>query len=196
MEEKQVDEQVEEQVDEQVEKQVDVNEATVEDVAPDEVEIIEENESNDEVNETVKLIEEKKLLEDRILRLQAEYENFKRRTNKERIAERQYKAQDLATELLPVLDNFERALQTEVTEENQSFKDGVQMVYDQLTNALQSQGVEPISALHEQFDPNLHHAVMQTSDPDVESNLIVEELQKGYMLKDKVIRPTMVKVNQ
>lgn len=196
MEEKQVDEQVEDQVDEQVEKQVDVNEATVEDVAPDEVEIIEENESNDEVNETVKLIEEKKLLEDRILRLQAEYENFKRRTNKERIAERQYKAQDLATELLPVLDNFERALQTEVTEENQSFKDGVQMVYDQLTNALQSQGVEPISALHEQFDPNLHHAVMQTSDPDVESNLIVEELQKGYMLKDKVIRPTMVKVNQ
>src|SRR5699024_11447059 len=110
--------------------------------------------------------------------------------------ERQYKSQDVITELLPVLDNFERALQTEVSEENQSFKDGVQMVYDQLNNALQAQGVEAIIATGEAFDPNLHHAVMQVSDEEYAANTVVEELQKGYMLKDKVIRPTMVKVNQ
>lgn len=189
----------EKQVNEQVETVDATSEEILENVA-DEVEIIDGNEekgSNETNHEGLtQLEEEKAALEERILRLQAEYENFKRRTNKERIAERQYKSQDLASELLPVLDNFERALQTEVTAENQSFKDGVQMVYDQLTNALTSQGVEAIQALNESFDPNLHHAVMQTSEPDVAANTIVEELQKGYMLKDKVLRPTMVKVNQ
>lgn len=131
-----------------------------------------------------------------MLRIQAEYENYKRRTDKERIAERKYKAESLATELLPVLDNFERALQTEVTEENQSFKDGVAMVYNQLTQALEAEGVTQIEALHQPFDPNLHHAVMQDSDDQYDENIVLDELQKGYQLKDKVIRPTMVKVNQ
>ncbi|HLR64512.1 MAG TPA: nucleotide exchange factor GrpE [Pseudogracilibacillus sp.] len=139
---------------------------------------------------------EKDKLYEQLLRIQAEYENYKRRTDKERIAERKYKAESLATELLPVLDNFERALQTEVTEENQSFKDGVAMVYNQLTQALEAEGVTQIEALHQPFDPNLHHAVMQDSDDQYDENIVLDELQKGYQLKDKVIRPTMVKVNQ
>lgn len=139
---------------------------------------------------------EKKQLTDRMLRIQADYENYKRRTEKERIAERKYKAQDLATELLPVIDNFERALQTEVTEENKSFRDGMVMIYEQLQNALKSQGIETIETVNKPFDPNIHHAVMQVEDENFESNVIVEELQKGYILKDKVIRPAMVKVNK
>lgn len=139
---------------------------------------------------------EKKQLTDRMLRIQADYDNFKRRTEKERIAERKYQAQDLATELLPVIDNFERALQTEVSDENKGFKDGMVMIYGQLQNALKSQGIEAIEAVNKEFDPNIHHAVMQVEDENFDSNVIVEELQKGYMLKDKVIRPAMVKVNK
>lgn len=139
---------------------------------------------------------EKKQLTDRMLRIQADYDNFKRRTEKERIAERKYQAQDLATELLPVIDNFERALQTEVSDENKGFKDGMVMIYEQLQNALKSQGIEAIEAVNKEFDPNIHHAVMQVEDENFDSNVIVEELQKGYMLKDKVIRPAMVKVNK
>lgn len=139
---------------------------------------------------------EKKQLTDRMLRIQADYDNFKRRTEKERIAERKYQAQDLATELLPVIDNFERALQTDVSDENKGFKDGMVMIYEQLQNALKSQGIEAIETVNKEFDPNIHHAVMQVEDENFDSNVIVEELQKGYMLKDKVIRPAMVKVNK
>ena len=143
-----------------------------------------------------KLVEEIEQLKDRLLRNQAEFENFKRRTQKEKTAERKYKAEELALELLPILDNFERALQTDVSEENKGFVEGMQMVYNQLQTALKSQGVEQIETVNKEFDPTYHHAVMQIEDEKFESNIIVEELQKGYMLKDKVIRPAMVKVNK
>ena len=163
----------------------------------EELEPTELKEKLKELEEKYEALEaEKKQLTDRMLRIQADYENYKRRTEKERIAERKYKAQDLATELLPVIDNFERALQTEVTEENKSFRDGMVMIYEQLQNALKSQGIETIETVNKPFDPNIHHAVMQVEDENYESNIIVEELQKGYMLKDKVIRPAMVKVNK
>lgn len=135
-------------------------------------------------------------LKDRHLRLQAEFDNYRKRTEKERIASRKYEAQNLATELLPVIDNFERALQTEVDESNKGFYDGVKMVYEQLLQAMKSQGVEVMEVVNKPFDPNLHHAVMQEEDDSKESNIVTEELQKGYMLKDKVIRPAMVKVNK
>mgnify|MGYP001377245079 CR=1 FL=1 len=167
---------------------------------------VEEKEAEDASNEDEELVdlqkeldaltEENKKLTDRMLRLQAEYENYKRRTEKEKIAERKYKAQDLAVELLPIIDNFERALQTEVSEENKSFLEGMQMIYQQLQTALESQGIEKIDAVNKEFDPNMHHAVMQVEEEDMESNIVVEELQTGYMLKDKVIRPAMVKVNK
>ncbi len=146
--------------------------------------------------EIKKLTEEVEQLQDRLLRNQAEFDNYKRRTQKEKTAERKYKSEEMATELLPILDNFERALQTEISDENKSFLEGIQMVYNQLQTVLETQGVKPIDAIHQDFDPTIHHAVMQVEEEDLESNTVVEELQKGYMLKDKVIRPAMVKVNK
>ncbi|WP_164216206.1 nucleotide exchange factor GrpE [Virgibacillus sp. YIM 98842] len=132
----------------------------------------------------------------RMLRLQAEYDNFKKRTQKEKEASLKYKSQDLVNELLPVVDNFERALQVEKNEQTKGIIDGITMVYNQFIEALYSAGVEEIETEGKEFDPNLHHAVMQTEDENTGSNIIVEELQKGYMLKDRVIRPAMVKVNK
>ncbi len=133
---------------------------------------------------------------DRLLRVQAEFENYKKRTQRERIAERTYKSQDLVNELLPALDNFERALAVEATEETKSILEGITMVYNQVKDALKSENVEVIETVGKEFDPNLHHAVMQVEDPEQASNMIVEELQKGYVLKERVIRPAMVKVNK
>ncbi|WP_106497098.1 nucleotide exchange factor GrpE [Lentibacillus sp. Marseille-P4043] len=140
--------------------------------------------------------QEKDDLYQKLLRSQAEFENFKKRSQKEKEKERKYKSQDLVNELLPALDNFERALNQEVTEANKSFVEGITMVYNQLKDALKNQGVEEIEAVGKTFDPNLHHAVMQIEDDEMEPNSVVEELQKGYILKDRVIRPAMVKVNK
>src|SRR5699024_10865215 len=103
---------------------------------------------------------------------------------------------DLANDIIPVLDNFERALQVEVNESNKGMVDGVKMVYNHLIEALQSHGVEAMDVEGKPFDQNLHHADVQADEADVESEIIVEELQKCYLLKDKVIRTAMVKVNK
>lgn len=146
--------------------------------------------------EIEQLKQEKNELLERNLRIQAEYDNFKKRTQRERVAERKYKSQDLVTELLPALDNFERALDVEATEETKGIIEGISMVHKQITDALNSEDIEVIETVGKEFDPNLHHAVMQVEEPDYESNVVVEELQKGYILKERVIRPAMVKVNK
>ena len=146
-----------------------------------------------EVNQ---LRKEKDEISERMLRIQAEFDNFKKRTQREKVAERQYRSQDLVTELLPALDNFERALEVEVTGEAKSVIDGISMVYRQIKDVLKAEDVEEIETVGKEFDPNLHHAVMQVEDNEVESNIVVEELQKGYILKDRVIRAAMVKVNK
>lgn len=143
-----------------------------------------------------KITKEKDELYERYLRLQAEYDNFTKRTQRERVAERKYKSQDLASELLPALDNFERALKVEVTDETKSILEGITMVYNQIKTALESVDVKEIEAVGKEFDPNLHHAVMQEENPDVDPNIVLEELQKGYILHDRVIRAAMVKVNK
>lgn len=157
---------------------------------------VETTESNEVIQELEDLQEEYDKIYDRLLRVQAEYDNFKRRTQKEKESASKYKAQDLAEDLLTVLDNFDRALEQEVNEETKGFKDGVEMVYRQLVDALKAHGVEEIEALGEPFDPNMHHAVMQDEDDSKPENIILEEMQKGYLLKDRVIRPAMVKVNK
>jgi len=169
------------------------SEVETEVIDEEDIEVLTENPLEEKLQT---LTEEKEQIQDRLLRVQAEFDNFKRRTEKERIAERKYKSQDVIMELLPVLDNFERALQTEVTDENKGFVEGIEMVYNQFKEALKSQGVEEIDALEKEFDPNMHHAVMQVEDEALESNIVVEELQKGFLLKEKVIRPAMVKVNK
>lgn len=135
--------------------------------------------------------------ENRSLRIQADFDNYKRRTRSEIEAIQKYRSQNLAVGILNAIDNFERALQTNATtEEGQSILQGMQMVYQQILDALKSEGVEPIESVGKPFDPQYHHAVMQDSSDEHESNIVLEEFQKGYVLKDKVIRHAMVKVNQ
>ncbi|MDC3413334.1 nucleotide exchange factor GrpE [Aquibacillus sp. 3ASR75-11] len=156
-----------------------------------------EEETATELSEIEQLRQEKDELYQRLLRVQAEYDNFRKRTQKEKEASLKYRSLDVVSELLPALDNFERALQLEVKDETAAkFVEGMQMVYRQLQDALTKQGVEELKAEGEPFDPHLHQAVMQVEDDQYESNVVVEVLQKGYKLKDRVIRPAMVKVNQ
>ncbi|MFD1609874.1 nucleotide exchange factor GrpE [Oceanobacillus luteolus] len=169
----------------------------VTDSAEENEEIVQESEESSELNKEIEeLHKEKEDLFNRLVRLQAEFDNFKKRSQKEKEAERKYKSQDIANDLLPVLDNFERALQVEHTDATSNLIEGISMVYRQLQDALKNNGIEAIEAEGKEFDPNLHHAVMQVEDENFESNYVVEELQKGYMLKDRVIRPAMVKVNK
>ena len=135
--------------------------------------------------------------EARYLRLRADYDNLARRTRLDREAAEKYRAQSLLTELLPVLDNLDRALQVEVTsEEAASLYKGVDMVYQQLVAATIKEGLEVIAAEGEMFDPNIHQAVMQEQDSEKEAGVVLRELQKGYRLKDRVLRPAMVSVNE
>jgi len=135
--------------------------------------------------------------EGRTLRLQADFENYKRRVQMDKQAAEKYRAQSLVSDILPALDNFERAMQVEATDEQtKSLLQGMEMVHRQLLEALNKEGVEVIEAVGKQFDPNEHQAIMQVEDSEFESNAVVEEFQKGYKLKDRVIRPSMVKVNQ
>lgn len=133
----------------------------------------------------------------RYLRLQADYDNFRRRTKLDSEANQKYRAQNIITDLLPVLDNFERALQTQVDQEQaKSLLQGMEMVYRLLNEAIKKEGVEPIDAIGKEFDPHLHQAVMLVEVEDTDSGIIIEEFQKGYKLKDRIIRPSMVKVSQ
>ena len=162
-----------------------------------EEEVVEEKTAEELLQEKVdKLEEELKQSEDKYLRLYAEFENFKRRKNKEIETNNVYKSQKVITEILPSLDNLERALQVESdNEEIKSLLKGVEMVYEGLLNVLKTEGVELIETENVQFDPNYHHAVMQDEDSEKESGAILDTFQKGYKLKDRVIRPAMVKVN-
>lgn len=142
---------------------------------------------------------EKKLEEadNRYLRLQADFDNFRRRTRLDAEAGEKYRAQKLIMDLLPAVDNFERALNTEAeNEQAKALLQGMEMVYRSLLDALAKEGLQAIEAVGQEFDPHLHQAVMQGEDENFGSNVVIEEFQKGYMLKDKVIRPSMVKVNQ
>ena len=124
----------------------------------------------------------------------ADTENLKKRLQNEADMTRKYRIQSFALEILPVIDNLERALAQETSDE--SFKKGVEMIYQQLTYALKNEGVEVIDALNKPFDPNFHHAIMQEAVDGVESNMVVEVFQKGYVLKDRILRAALVKVSE
>lgn len=135
--------------------------------------------------------------EDRYLRLRADFDNMRRRHQLELESIEKYRAQKLLTQLLPVIDNFERALQVDVTSDDaKSLYKGIEMVYNAFIEAIKQEGLEAIPAEGKPFDPNVHQAVMQESDPEKESGIVLKELQKGYKLKDRVIRPSMVSVNE
>ena len=157
--------------------------------------VIEEIDPKDQkINELQQLADEN---EEKYLRLYAEFENYKRRIQKENEINKTYQAQRVLTDILPAIDNIERALQIEGDDETfKSLQKGVQMVHESLINALKDNGLEEIEAEGQEFDPNLHQAVVQDDNPDFKSGEITQELQKGYKLKDRVLRPSMVKVNQ
>ncbi|NLM21687.1 MAG: nucleotide exchange factor GrpE [Peptococcaceae bacterium] len=128
-------------------------------------------------------------------RLKAEFDNFRRRTVREKEEIAKYASERIILSLLPVLDNFERALESAKSNQDfDAFSQGVEMIFRQLMKVLEEEGLKPIEALGEQFDPNLHEAMFR-EESDQEENTILEELQKGYYLKDKVIRPSRVKVS-
>lgn len=145
-------------------------------------------------------IEEKKLkdeiadMNDKYQRLQAEYANYRRRTNEEKETIGIFANEKIISELIPVIDNMERALDSNTDKESQIYK-GVELVYKQLLDSLAKFGLSEIEAEGCEFDPNFHQAVMQESIEGVEPNKVVMVLQKGYKLKEKVVRATMVKVS-
>lgn len=166
----------------------------------DEVEkniIEEENETKSfrkkpKVDKTKELIEE---WQDRSKRQLAEFENFRKRSELEKAARFEMGAKSVIERILPVLDNFERGLEIAPSEgSGKAFADGIQMVHKQLMVELLEIGVKPIEAVGKEFDPNLHHAVMQVDNEELESGIVVEELQKGYMYNNVVVRHSMVAV--
>lgn len=125
----------------------------------------------------------------------ADTENTRKRLQAEAEQTKKYRIQSFAVEILPVLDNLERALSSDMNSED-GFHKGVAMIYDQLVNALKNEGVKEIECLDTKFDPNFHQAVMQEKVEEKESGIVIQVLQKGYMLKDRILRPAMVKVSE
>ena len=134
-------------------------------------------------------------LTDRLKRQMAEFDNFRKRTEKEKSAMFEVGAKSVIEKMLPIVDNFERGLAT-VTEDKKEdpFVDGMNRVYKQLLTELDNIGVKPIEAVGQEFDPNLHNAVMQEASEEYESGVVVRELQKGYTYRDSVVRHSMVVV--
>lgn len=134
-------------------------------------------------------------LADRLTRQMAEFDNFRKRTEKEKSQMYEIGAKDIIEKMLPVVDNFERGLDAVKEEDKEDpFIQGMEMVYKQLMTVLGELGVKPIEAVGKEFDPNLHNAVMHVEDENFGENIIAEEFQKGYMYRDSVVRHSMVKV--
>ena len=134
-------------------------------------------------------------LTDRVKRQMAEFENFRKRTEKEKSSMYEMGARDIIERILPVIDNFERGLAVIPEDKKEDpIAEGMEKIYKQLTTTLESLGVEPIEAVDKEFNPDLHNAVMHVEDESVGDNIIVEELQKGYTYKGFVVRHSMVKV--
>lgn len=159
----------------------------------EDVEVVEEKQ--EEKAEDARLVEIAELNE-RLLRVQADYDNFRRRSRIEKEADAKYRSQHVIEALIPVIDNFERALQVKPeADEAKALLQGMEMIYRQFQETMKNEGVEVIETVGQKFDPHLHQAVMQVEEDGFEQDQIVEELQKGYKLKDRVLRPSMVKVN-
>ncbi len=173
---------VEETVETPVEETEEVVEETVEEAA-------EETTKKDEKDEK---IEE---LSDKLLRQMAEFDNFRKRSEKEKAAMYDIGAKNVIDKLLPIVDNFERGFTTVAEEDKEdAFVAGMEMVYKQLMTMFETIGVKPIEAVGKEFNPDLHNAVMHVEDETVGENIVVEEFQKGYTYHDIVVRYSMVKV--
>lgn len=130
---------------------------------------------------------------ERLVRLQADFENYRKRIAREKEEWLKYASEPVVVALLPVLDNFERALQAKESDPAKVVA-GIEMIYKQLWDVLSREGLQPVPAVGEQFDPNRHEAIMQEISSEYPDNTVIEELQRGYFFKDKVVRPALVKV--
>ena len=147
-----------------------------------------------ELDEKTKKLE---TYENTLKRLQAEFENYRKRTEKEKIDSIAYANEKIIVSLLDILDNFERAInEMKKTNETEKLKTGVELIFKQLYNLLKTQGVEKIEAIEQQFDPKKHEALMQIVSDNHKEDTVIQVMQKGYMIKDKVIRPTKVAVSK
>jgi molecular chaperone GrpE len=146
-------------------------------------------------SELQKLKSERDTLLDRLARLQAEFENSRKRAAREQQEFRDFATADAIKALLPALDSFERALQTPSTQLNE-FRNGIELIYKQLQDALNKLGVRPIPAKGERFDPHVHEAIEMVDTTEVPDHQVMDELQRGYKLKDRLLRPAMVRVAQ
>lgn len=180
------EEEVTSAAEETVAEEAKAEEAKVEDQAQEEA-TSEENKEADAKEEEAKESE-------RYMRLMAEFQNFKKRTAKEKSDIHAYANEKIVVQLLEVLDNFERALASEVTEENAAYAEGMNMIFTQLKTVLEKSGLKECKADGEDFDPSKHNAVMAVDDPELGSGKVKQVLQKGYELNGKVIRPAMVMV--
>lgn len=200
------DKDLEKKVNEAEEKEVEAKAEETKEAAPEETsETIEATEENAEAkaedtaeeesagNEKLKAkIDE---LNDKCLRQMAEFENFRKRTDKEKEAMFETGAKSVIEKILPVIDNFERGFDALTDEDKDSkFAEGMKMIYKQLMDELDKIQVKPIEAVGKEFDPNLHNAVMQTESDEYESGIVAQELQKGYTYRDQVVRHSMVAV--
>lgn len=201
---------VEDTVEEVMEETV-ADDAAVDDVVADAVEETKENESEEleDSKEDKKVFKKKKEkkdkkdkkdeqieeLTDRVKRQMAEFENFRRRSEKEKSQMFDMGAKTIIERILPVIDNFERGFTTvEESDKDDAFVTGMDMVYKQLMTELEAVGVTPIEAVGKEFDPEFHNAVMQVESEEYESGIVAAEFQKGYMYKDTVVRHSMVSV--
>lgn len=186
-----------EEMDEEVKETAETEEAE----ATEETAEVETNEAeaegSEEVSETAVDEADGKLKEavEKYQRLFAEFDNFRKRTDKEKAARYDMGAKDVVEKILPVLDNFELALKNVPDDKEASaFAEGMEMIHKQFVKVLEDLGVTPIEAVGKEFDPNFHNAVMHVDDEEAGDNIVVEEFQKGYMYKDHVVRYSMVKV--
>ena len=138
------------------------------------------------------LIEEKNDLMDRLLRRQAEFDNFRRRAEREKADVLEFASTETVRAILPILDDFERALRVDCA--SKDYARGMELIYQRLLDALKKLGLEPISAKGLKFDPHLHHAVDMVESEDVEDHIILDEYQQGYNFRGRLLRPAMVKV--
>lgn len=186
-----------EAVQQEAQDAVDETAETAEGTEPGTVESSDQPQAEEPVDEKAELQAQLEEEQNKYLRLLADYDNFKRRTKKDQELAKQFRSQSLLTDLLPVMDNFDRALAVEAkSEESASLLKGLEMVKKSLADAVAAEGLEEIKAVGEPFDPHFHQAVMQESDADSEPGTVLQELQKGYTLNGRVLRPAMVKVNE
>ncbi len=177
---------------------LDLKEEIKEEIKEEQVEEIIEAAKEKTPEEIILELEEKiKELQNNLLREKADVENIKKRLEKERITERKYAAMSVCKSLLTPLDHYNLALKHQTTDEaSELIFQGFKMIKEQLNKALEDEGVSVIDALNEEYDPNFHQAILTEKVEDKEANIVLEVLQEGYMFKDRVIRPAIVKISE